>query len=331
MRTKLLTTSLLATMIMGGIAHGEPFKVTTAAPAKTPWVTHLEKSAENLAANSGGKLTMEVFAASQLGAEVETIKQTARGRLEIGAFSITAASVVVPEVSLLVTPFFWDSFEQAECAVDNHLTEVFNELFEARGLRIVQWQELGWQNLFVNEPIKDPSGIKGVKMRVAPAKNHESYWRTTGASGVPLPFNEIATALETGIVEGGELPTISYVAAGIGKLSPHLINTRHIYQPSIMLISKKVWDGMSAEEQEIFDKSIEDAQELRKAVRDAIAFFENKHVEEGGTIDRLDDDARAKWSALYTEDEQKALIASVGGESERVWAEVLKAREACTK
>lgn len=311
-------------------AQAEALKVSTAAPNGTPWVKHLEKSAANLAEKSGGALTMEVFPASQLGAETDTIKQTARGRLAAGNFSITAVASVVPEVSMLVTPFFWDSFEQADCALDNHLSKLFDDLFQSRGLRLVQWQELGWQNLFTNEPVNGPADVVGLKMRVGPSDNHEMYWRAAEVSGVPMAFSDIATNLQTGLIDGGELPTISYVAGGVGKISPHMTRTRHIYQPSVLLMSKKVWDGMSEEEKSQFNEAMEPAQALRTAVRDAIDFFSAKHVEGGGTISELSDEQRAEWAALWTEDKMQELIAETGGDSQRVYDAVVAARDACT-
>ena len=331
MKKILMSISVLASMAISGSALAEiTLKATTAAPPKTPWVTHLEKSAENLATNSGGAYKMEVFAASQLGVETETIKQTARGRLDIGTFSITAAATVVPEVAMLVNPFFWDSFEQAECAVDNHLIPVFDELFEKRGLKIVQWQELGWQNIFAREAITSPDQAQGYKMRVAPAKGNDLYWRNAGVNGVPLPFGEMASALQTGVIDGGELPTISMIASGLTKVATHITNTRHIYQPSIMLISTKTWNKMSAEEQATFMSSMEEAQALRNAVRGAIKFFEGKHLEAGGTIHNLSDAERAEWAKLFTPAMQQELIESVGGRAQEVYDAVVAARAACS-
>lgn len=325
-----IISAVAAAVFAGGTAQAEALKFSTAAPMGTPWVKHYEKSAENLSTNSGGAITMEVFGGGQLGAEVETIKQTARGRLDVGNFSVTAAATVVPEVTMLVSPYFWDNFEQADCALDNHLLPVFDELFEKRGLKIVQWTELGWQILFSKEPITEPGEIENFKMRVAPAKHSDILWRGAGASGVPLPFAEVAASLQTGIVDGGELPTISYIATGLHKIAPHMTRTNHIYQPSVTLVSLKTWNKMSAEDQETFMNSFESAESLRKQVRGAIAFFEGKMGEEGGTIHDLTDDQRAAFAAKYTEEMQQELIDSVGGDSQRVYDAVVAARAACS-
>lgn len=330
MKNSLKITAVVAAALGATGAYADTLKFSTAAPMGTPWVTHYEKSAENLAANSDGALTMEVFGGGQLGAEVETIKQTARGRLDVGNFSVTAAAVVVPEVNMLVSPFFWDNVEQADCALDNHLLPVFDELFEARGLKIIQWTELGWQILFSKEPVVTVDQAEGFKMRVAPAKNADLLWRGVGSSGVPLPFAEVASSLQTGIVDGGELPTISYIATGLNKIAPNMTRTNHIYQPSVTLMSLKTWNGMSADEQETFMASIESSEMLRKNVRGAIAFFEGKMIDEGGTIHDLDAETRAAWAAKFTPELQQELIDSVGGDSQRVFEAVVAARDACT-
>jgi TRAP-type C4-dicarboxylate transport system substrate-binding protein len=330
MLTKIALSVSVISLAVAAPAMAETFKFTTGAPNGTPWVTHYEKSAENLAENSGGELSMEVFGGGQLGAETETIRQVARGRLDAGNFSVTAAASVVPEVTLLVSPFFWDSLEQADCALDNHLLPVFDALFEARGMKIIQWTELGYQILFSEEAITDVADIDGLSMRVAPAKNSDILWRGLGAAGVPLPFPEVAPNMQTGIIDGGELPTISYIATGLHNLAPHMTRTNHIYQPSVTLISLESWNGMNEDEQQIFMDSIESAADLRAGVRGAIAFFEGKMVDEGGTIHDLTDEQRAAWSAKYTEDMQQELIASVGGDAERVYELVVAARDACS-
>lgn len=329
-RKSWIASALTAATFAGTVAQADALKFSTAAPLGTPWVTHYEKSAENLAANSGGAMTMEVFGGGQLGAEVETIKQTARGRLDAGNFSVTAAATVVPEVTMLVSPFFWDNFEQADCALDNHLLPVFDELFEKRGLKIIHWSEIGWQIFFSKEPVTSVEAAEGFKMRVAPAKNADILWRSVGASGVPLPFAEVASALQTGIVDGGELPTISYIASGLHKVAPHMTRTNHIYQPMVTLMSLKTWKKMSAEEQETFMSSMESADDLRKQVRGAIAFFEGKMQEEGGTIHELSDEQRAAFAAKFGDAQQQELIEEVGGDAERVYEAVVAARAACT-
>jgi len=332
MKKSTLTAAIaLSTVLMTTAEAAQEIKVTTAAPNGTPWIKHLETSSKTLLEKSRGELSLAVFPASQLGAETETIKQVSRGRLDMGAFSVNAASAVVPELSLITTPFFWDSSEQAECALNGDLTDVFNPLLEKRGLRVLQWQNLGWLNLFsVDGALTDPSSVDAQKLRVANSKSSEVLWKGVGAAGVPLALSDTAPSLETGMVKGGELPTISYVASGISKIAPHLTNTKHIYTPVLLLISTKTWNKLGSESQTVFDASLASAAELSTQVNGAIGFFEGKLLEQGGTITNLTPEQREAWKATFTADMQQQLIDSVGGDAQSIFDAMVKARNACS-
>lgn len=87
---------------------------------------------------------------------------------------------------------------------------------------------------------------------------------------------------------------------------------------------------MSPEEQAQFNEAMEPADALRAAVRGGIDFFSAKHIENGGTIAELSDEQRAEWAAYWTPENMQELIDVTGGESQRVYDEVVAARDACT-
>jgi TRAP-type C4-dicarboxylate transport system substrate-binding protein len=304
-------------------------KYVAAIPKGTPWITHAEKTATNMETASAGNLKMDVFPSAQLGNEFETIKQVASGRLDIGGFSVAAAATVVPEVMLMVSPFFWDNFAQADCAIDTYLSDVYGPLFEKKGLKIVQWQELGWQILFSKKAITTPEQVKGFKMRVSPAINHNILWRGLGANGVPMAYVDTTAAVQTGVVDGGELPSISYIISGLGKVAPHLTRTNHVYQPSLMLMSLKTWKKMSDDQKKIFNESLESAQDLRKSVRGLIGVLEKKHVAGGGIIHDLNDEQKKAWKDAYTDEMQAKLIKEIGGDATAIFEKIKKARNSC--
>lgn len=330
MNLRVTLTGLVSGIALTGTAVlADELKFTTAAPQGTPWVKGIETLSEGLSDKTGGEVSVEIFPGSQLGAEGETIKQVARGRIDMGLFSVTAVSSVVPEVTLMASPFYWDNFEEADCALDNHLAETWEPLFEAKGLKILQWQELGWQIFAAKDAITTPDQVENLKMRVAPAKNHDLVWRGLNASGVTLPFAETHAAVQTGLIDGLELPLITYVASGLGKLAPNLVETNHIYQPSLLVISQKSWDKMSDEERAAFESSLVPIEDVRQSVRGAIEFFKGKHVEDGGTIHTPTAEEKAEWAKNYTPEMQEELVESIGGEADAVWEALQAARDAC--
>ena len=102
--------------------QGTELRYTTGAPAKTPWVTQLERFEKDVDEESGGAQD-RAFIAAQLGNEQDTVQQVARGRIDMGGFSNGAVALLVPELSLLDIPFLFKDSAEQDCVIDNHLTK----------------------------------------------------------------------------------------------------------------------------------------------------------------------------------------------------------------
>lgn len=305
-------------------------KYASAAPANTPWVKHSESIRDAVSANSNGEIQISLFNGGQLGDEITVIKQVARGRIGFGGFSMTAVATMVPEMALMGVPYMWDSYEQLDCAMDQHLAPVFSPLFEKKGLKLIQWNELGWTNTLAKKPMLTPSDFDGYKLRAAPAKYSASFMDGIGAIGVVLPFAETPAALQTGMVDGATLSSVSFVAAGFGKLAPHFTLSRHSHQSGAMLMSTKVWDSLGAEGQAQFDQSLAPVASLRAQVRGMAAFLLNKYKEAGGPVYEQTPEQRAEWKAAVVPG-REALITSIGGDAAAIWPQIEAAKQACSQ
>lgn len=332
MKIKLLAAATgLAIGLTSGASHAvTEMKYASAAPAKTPWVTHSELMRDTVSANSNGEIQISLFNGGQLGDEVTVIKQVARGRIAIGGFSMTAAATLVPEMALMGVPYMWDSYQQLDCAMDQHLSAVFEPLFDAKGLKLLQWNELGWTNTLSKKPMLSPSDFEGYKLRAAPAKYSSSYLDGIGANGVVLPFAELPAALQTGMVDGATLGAVTFVAAGFGKLAPHYTLSRHSHQSGVILMSNKVWNKLSAEEQGQFTDGLAPTSVLRAQVRGMGAFLLNKYKEAGGPVYEQTPEQRAQWKAAVVPG-RDALVASIGGQADKIWPQIEAAKAACSQ
>lgn len=153
-----------------GAAQAKELRSAGAPPAPSPWGKVTDAFAAKVAELSGGKLTIKHVHSSQLGDEQTTVRQVARGRLDMGVFSNTATSLLVPEFALLASPFAFASLEQADCVADNHLLATFGSSFEKAGVTPIGWLEVGQQIIFAKDPILSPADLAGVKIRTAPTK-----------------------------------------------------------------------------------------------------------------------------------------------------------------
>lgn len=110
--------------------------------------------------------------------------------------------------------------------------------------------------------------IKGLKIRTILNPLYVDMFNTLGANAVPMPFPELYTAMEMKTVDGQENPETTVDASKFYEVQKYFSGTRHIYNPQMMMVSKKFWDSLSADEKKIFEEAAVEARDVqRKAAR----------------------------------------------------------------
>ncbi|MGB0505723.1 MAG: TRAP transporter substrate-binding protein DctP [Pikeienuella sp.] len=322
---KHLIAGAVAALLAVTAADARELRSSGAPPAGTPWGKITDAFAAKVAELSGGSLTIKHFHANQLGDEQTTIRQVARGRLDMGIYSNTASSLLVPEFGLLGSPFAFNSLEQADCVADNHLLKTFGGAFESAGVQPIGWLEVGQQIIFAKEPIISPSDLEGVKIRTAPTKTDTLFMEAAGGAAVPLGTTDAMPALKTGNVSAATWPAVYGIAVGYHKVAPHVTTTNHVHQIGSIVVSGKTWKSLSAEEQGWMLEAAEIFKGLRKGVRGAEAALLKKIQGAGATVHASDDSA---WRAIAPK-VQPQIVSELGGNAEATWAAISSAKAAC--
>jgi len=328
--TALAATIMATAMASSGIAHASTeFKYASSAPPNSPWAKLIHAYAGKVAKTTGGEVTIKSFLGSQLGNEQVAIQKVARGRIDAGGFSLTGASLVVPELGLLAAPYLWDNLAQAECALDNHLNTNLQPYFNKHNLVFVGWGETGYQKVFARKPMTNVSDFKGAKLRSAPSKSSVLGWKALGANGVVLPVTEINSAFQTKLVEAGEAPAVYGILTGISKLAPQITHTNHIYLPSLTLLSKKSFDKLPEAQQAIMLKSGLPVAVQRGTLRKVEAALMQKFAAAGGVSHHLSDAQMAEFKATMSATHEK-LVSISGDDATEVWKLIQDAKTACS-
>jgi TRAP-type C4-dicarboxylate transport system substrate-binding protein len=304
------------------------FKFVSAAPPKTPWETQINRFRDDIAKETKGEVTMVPYINSVLGSEQDTILQVQNGRLESGGFSVTAGVQIVKEMSLLAAPYVWESEKQADCVLDNFLFAEYQKLFDKRGLVLTQWSEVGWVNVYGKKPLLTPADTKGYKVRVAPASSSKVFWDAVGANGVQLGVPDVNPSLQTGLVDGGDFPNLTYVAMGTGKLAPHLTLTQHQHQAGIVVFNKRFYERLPKDTRAKIELVSSPPHQLRTEVRGVQAAMLKAHQAQGGTVHTPTADQLSAWKKA-AEPAQAALVKDIGGEAPRLWQVIQKAKKEC--
>ena len=218
-------------------------KVGSVAPEGTPWAEWIEGIKARMDKDTGGKLKLKVFLGGKLGGEKEMVEETRNGNLQLFGGAVGSVAQYVPELNVLELPYIFTSDAEADFVLDK-LRDRVSKLLEAKGFVMVMWAENGWHGYGVKgkclEKVED---MKGLKMRSQESYVHIETYKAFGASPVEMAVPEVLGALQTGTVDGySNTPLFSFATSWYNGIT-HYTYTKHIYQPGIMVLSKKWFDA----------------------------------------------------------------------------------------
>jgi len=238
-----------------------------------PIVMGMEKFAEIVEARSTGKLKVNVFPGGALGSDQANVSALQGGTLEMAAMNSGILASVVKDFAIYDFPFLFANPKEADAVVDGPLGHSLHAKLEEKGMVGLAYYELGFRNITNSKrPIAKVDDIAGLKLRVIPNPINVDWVSALGANPTPLPFPELYAALEQKAVDGQENPVATIQGAKLYEVQKFMTLTNHQYNPQSVLISKKVWDSLSAEEKKILqDAASESARFQREQSRSAAA------------------------------------------------------------
>ncbi len=235
------------------------------------------KMAQCAADKSGGKMKIKLFWNGTLGNELATIQQVRTGSLEMVLASPAPITGIVPELGVLDLPFLFDNAIEARKILDGKIGDWFGAKMEPAGLLNLAWMESGFRHTTSStRPITMWEDFQGIKLRVMQSPIYIDTFKEMGANAVPMAFSEVYSALEMKAVDGQENPVNNIENMKFYEVQKYLSFTKHSYTPTLVMVSKKLWDTMSADEKKVLkDCAIEGRDVQRKANADA----ETKSIE----------------------------------------------------
>jgi len=155
---------------------------------------------------------MRTFHSAQLGQQDEAIQQLRLGAIDFANFNLSPLNNLVPETQVLTLPFIFRNVSHLHKTVDGPVGEELAKLIEARlNMVVLSWFDAGARSMYTrSRPIRTPADMQGLKIRVQTSDLWVDLIRALGANATPLPFGEVYTALQTGVIDGAENNWPSY-------------------------------------------------------------------------------------------------------------------------
>lgn len=254
-------TLAFAALASPGRAEPVVVKIGSVAPEGTPWAEWLEGVRARLEKEGNGNLKLKVFLAGKLGGEKEMVEDTKKGTLQMFGGSVgSIAASHVPELNVFELPFLFTSDAEADYVMNKVRPDVA-KMLDARGFVMVMWAENGWHGYGVKgKCVEKLEDMKGKKMRSQESYIHLETYRAYGASPVEMPVPEVMTALQNNVVDGfSNTPLFSFATSWYSGIDSFTYS-KHIYQPALIVLSKKWYETLTPELKATMTKPTEEQQ-----------------------------------------------------------------------
>jgi TRAP-type transport system periplasmic protein len=268
---RMFIKSVLATLALAAVglaqAQVKEFKIGTQNPKGHPIVTGAEKFAELVAAKSGGKMKVNVFPGGVLGGDAPTISAVQGGTVDFSLQNSGILASQVKDFEIYDFPFLFANPKEVDAIVDGPFGQKMHAKLQDKGLVGLAYFELGFRNISNSKrPINTVADLEGLKLRVIPNAINVDWVKAVGANPTPMAFPEVYAGLESKAIDGQENPLTVINSNKFFEVQKHLALTGHQYNPQSLIASKKVWDGLSADERKIVQDAASEAGAFQRKI-----------------------------------------------------------------
>jgi TRAP-type transport system periplasmic protein len=268
---RMFIKSVLATLALAAVglaqAQVKEFKIGTQNPKGHPIVTGAEKFAELVAAKSGGKMKVNVFPGGVLGGDAPTISAVQGGTVDFSLQNSGILASQVKDFEIYDFPFLFANPKEVDAIVDGPFGQKMHAKLQDKGLVGLAYFELGFRNITNSKrPINTVADLEGLKLRVIPNAINVDWVKAVGANPTPMAFPEVYAGLESKAIDGQENPLTVINSNKFFEVQKHLALTGHQYNPQSLIASKKVWDGLSADERKIVQDAASEAGAFQRKI-----------------------------------------------------------------
>lgn len=258
-----VAAAAVAGIFVFGLAQAQvnerTFRIAINGAPGHPSVMGAEKWAELISKKSGGKMTLRVFP-STLGGDVQVLSSVQGGTIDFAAMNSGILQGIQKEFAIFDLPFMFASGQEADKVLDGALGKKLADLLPAKNLYNLAYWELGFRNVTNSKrPIAKASDLEGVKLRVIQSPIYIDTFTALGTNPVPMNFSEVYTALESKVIDGQENPFSVIETSRLNEVQKYLAITNHMYNPQSVIASKKKWDSLTKDEQEILTSTVAEA------------------------------------------------------------------------
>ncbi|HZT24797.1 MAG TPA: TRAP transporter substrate-binding protein [Pseudolabrys sp.] len=265
--TGLLAAGIAAAAVGLGTAQAQQKVVLKASDVHAegyPTVAAVETMGRKLATATNGRITVQMFPSMQLGGEKEAIEQAQIGAIAFARVSVGALGPVVDDLNVFNLPYVFRNTAHMQKVIDGPIgQELLDKVTNSgKGLVGLCWMDAGARNFYdTKHAIKTLADLKGLKFRVMGNPMFVDMANSMGGNGVAMGYDQVFSALQTGVIDGAENNPPSFVFDNHYTVAKYYTIDEHLIVPEMLVMSKKTFDSLSKDDQALVVKFAKEAQQ----------------------------------------------------------------------
>ena len=219
--------------------------------------------ADQLKELSGGTMVLQIYPSGMIGSEDECFKQAQNAQIEFAKCSAAVLDGSVPEFQVVGAPFLFRDSDHFWTVMNGEIGKSI--LKKLDGLMGIFYFDAGARSLYTTKkPVRSIADMKGLKIRTQKSSIAMQSMEALGASPTPISWGELYTALSLGTVDAAENNIPSFVTGRHFEVCKYFILTEHQRVPDVLVMSKKIWDGLTEDQKRWIEQAAADANEYQR-------------------------------------------------------------------
>ena len=226
--------------------------------------------AEQVEEKTGGRIQVRILPNGQLGSENENMEQLMAGVISMTKVSAPGLATYNEAYHAFGLPYIFDDTENFYHVMDSGQMQDFFLSSSKDGFVTLTYYTSGARSFYTkNKAIRTPEDLKGLKIRVQDMKSQTDMMQALGGIPVAMSYGDVYTSLQTGIIDGTENNETALTTGKHGEICKVYSTDQHAMIPDVMVMSAKVWQNISPEDQQIILEAAHASTESHKIAWDA--------------------------------------------------------------
>jgi len=262
------------------LAHTQPPESINVQSVQAEFIDRLEEETDE-------RITFNLEAAT-LGGSEDNLDATQAGTVDMVIESpIATASRFAPPYSFTGDPFVVRDIEHYKAIQEEFIfpEDGMNGEIIPQGLRMFHGYRWGNRGFTANDPVRSPEDVQGLKLRLPQFDSWVGVWEEIGAEPTPVAFDELYSALETGVADASEGPITQFMATSLYEVQTHFSVTNHLLGIHHFIMNEDFYQGLSDTDRELLETTIPDAADnITERIREEEQSLYDDARDEGTTI-----------------------------------------------